>query len=72
MFGGVRIECVLRQGVCAAEERKAVGGHDHVDIPTHGADGAVAVFNLESIRKGDFKAHSAAMAPPLVTAMNCI
>ncbi len=47
MLGGVGVEAVRGQGVVAPKEPETLGGHDEMQKTRRGADGAVALGNLE-------------------------
>lgn len=66
MLRAARVERVLAHCVRALQEAKPRRRHNHVNIPTHRADGAIAILSFKGGRQVDFKTHCAAMASALM------
>ena len=65
MLGHARIERVADERIFTLQQFEPAGGHDDVDIAGHGADRAIAIFNLEAIGQVDFEPNCAAMTSAL-------
>lgn len=62
MLRTARIECVLAELICAARDAKPRRRDDHVNVPTHRANRAIAILDFEGWGQIHFKAHGFAMA----------